>query len=114
MTGLFCHPETQPRDPCSSSGSLRERRRLPALRGFGDALAEQLGGAELAGADALDALVAMRLRHQADRGTGAVEVVDRALGVVVARRQAEANPHHAVLLGKGEQLKERVLLVAAP
>src|SRR5471032_105376 len=93
---------------------LRERHGLPAQRRLGDALAERRCSLELAGADALVALVAIGLRHHAQRGAGAVEVVDRALGVVVARCEAEADPHHAVLLGEREELVERVLLVAAP
>src|SRR3954468_22062733 len=93
---------------------LGERQRLPAQRRLGDPLAERGGGTELALADALVALVGIGLRHDAKRRAGAVEVVDRALGMVVARRQAEADPHHAVLLGQGEELVDRVLLVAAP
>src|SRR5476649_2934838 len=56
---------------------LRERRGLPAERCFGNALAECRCGLELAGADALVALVAVGLRHYAERGAGAVEIVDR-------------------------------------
>src|SRR4030095_6764597 len=49
-----------------------------------------------------------------DRRAQAIEILGRALGMVVARRQAEADPHHAVLQGEREQLVERVVLVAVP
>jgi hypothetical protein len=76
--------------------------------------AERLHRLEVARADPFDSLIGIRLRHGADRGAGAVEIGARPFRVIVARRQAEPHPDHAVLGRQRDELVERVVLVAVP
>src|SRR4051794_31432013 len=84
------------------------------MRRLRDTLAERLHGSEVGSGYSLPALIGIGLCHGADRSAQTIEVIDRAFGVVVARRQPQAYPDHAVLQGQDQELVERILLVAVP